>query len=77
MQFFEFEFIITKSSIFTDKKEIIIIFYVDNFLIFMKNESDIEQIKKLIKNKHIMKDMREVLKILNIHVTRFINNKFV
>ncbi len=74
--FFKFEFIIAESSIFTDKREIIIIFYVDNFLIFTKNESDVKWVKKLIKNKHIMKNMREFSKILNIHMIRF-NNKFV
>ena len=75
MWFFEFESITAESSIFTDKKEIIIAFYVDNFLIFVKNESDVEQIKKLIKNKHIMKNMKKISKILDIHVTRF--NEFV
>ena len=77
VQFFKFEFIIAESSIFIDKRKIIIVFYIDDFFIFIKNESDVEQIKKLIKNKHIMKNMREVSKILNIHVTRSINNEFV
>ena len=70
MQFFEFESIITEPSIFIDKRGVIIALYVDDLLIFAKNESDVEQVKKLVKNKHIMKNMREVSKVLGIHVTR-------
>ena len=76
LQILDFESLITKSSIFIDKKDIIIAFYVNDFLIFLKNKSDIEQIKKQIKSAHIMKNMREVLKILDIHVTKS-NNEFV
>ena len=59
------------------KKNIIIVLYIDDLLIFLKNKSDIEQVKKQIKSVHIMKDMREVSKILDIHITRFINKEFV
>jgi len=36
----------------------------------MKIKSDVKQIKKLIKKMHIMKNMKKVSKILEIHVTR-------
>src|SRR5204863_5339528 len=76
LQILDFEFLTAESSIFIDKKSIIIALYVNDFLIFSKNESDIEQIKKQVKNAYIMKNMRKVSKILNIHVTRS-NNEFV
>ena len=70
MQIFKFESFTAESSIFIDKKDIIIALYISDFLIFMKTESDIEQIKKLIKKMHIMKNMKEISKILKIHVIR-------
>ena len=75
LQILDFESLTAESSIFIDKKNVIIALYVDDLLIFSKNKSDIEQIKKQIKSAHIMKNMRKVLKILSIHVTRF--NEFV
>ena len=77
LQILDFESLTAESSIFIDKKNVIITLYVDDFLIFFKNKSDIEQVKKQIKSVHIMKDMREVSKILDIHITRFINKEFV
>src|SRR5438034_2940674 len=72
---FGFEPITAEPSIFIDKRGVIIALYVDDLLIFAKNESDVERVKRLVKNKHIMKDMGEVSKILGIHVTR--SNGFV
>src|SRR4051794_1226317 len=58
------------ASIFIYKRGIIIGLYVDDLLIFVKNENKIIQIKNEIKKVHIMKDLGEVKKILGIHVTR-------
>ena len=76
LQILNFESLTAESSIFIDKRDVIIALYVDDLFIFSKNKSDIEQIKKQIKNAHIMKNMKEVSKILDIHVTRS-NNEFV
>ena len=67
---FGFEPITAEPSIFIDKRGVIIALYVDDLLIFVKNESDVERVKRLVKNKHIMKNMGEVSKVLDIHVTR-------
>jgi len=58
------------TSIFINKRGIIIRLYVDYLLIFVKNESKIVQVKNKIKKVHIMKDLEEVKKILGIYVTR-------
>ena len=58
------------ASIFINKREIIIGLYVDDLLIFVKNESEIIQVKNEIKKVHVMKDLGEVKKILGIHVAR-------
>ena len=47
---------------------------MNDLLIFAKDKSDIEQIKKLIKKTHSMKNIKEVSKILSIHVTRESNS---
>ena len=65
-----FDPIYADASIFINKRGIIIGLYVDDLLIFAKNESEIVQIKNEIKKVHIMKDLGEVKKILGIHVAR-------
>jgi hypothetical protein len=70
LQTFGFEPVTAEPSIFIDKRGVIIALYVDDLLIFAKNESDIEQVKNQVKKAHIMKDMGEVSKVLGIHVTK-------
>ena len=65
-----FNSIYADASIFINKRGIIIGLYVDNLLIFVKNKSEIIQVKNKIKKVHIIKDLREVKKILKIYVAR-------
>ena len=65
-----FDSIHADASIFINKRGIIIGLYVDDLLIFAKNESEIIQAKNEIKKVHVMKDLGEVKKILGIHVVR-------
>ena len=65
-----FDLIYTDASIFINKRRIIIELYVDDLLIFVKNKNKIIQIKNKIKKVHVIKDLGEVKKILEIHVTR-------
>ena len=74
VQSFEFLPTTAESSIFIDQCDVIIALYVNDLLIFAKDKSDIEWVKKLIKKTHSMKNIEKVLKILSIHVTRKSNS---
>jgi len=45
------------------------ILYVDDMLILAKDLRKIEQVKNQIKKTHIMKNLRAINKILEIHMT--------
>jgi transposase InsO family protein len=72
-----FEPTTAEPSIFIDQRGVIIALYVDDLLILAKNESDVKRVKKQIKKAHLMKDIREVSKVLGIRVTRPTNTGFV
>jgi hypothetical protein len=59
----------TDPSIFMNQRGIIIALYVDNILVFGKDEKSINTIKTKLKAFHLMKDLGIVRKILRIQVT--------
>ena len=65
----EFKLILADVSIFIHSWDIIMILYVDDMLILAKDLRKIEQVKNQIKKTHIMKNLRAINKILEIHMT--------
>lgn len=58
------------SSIFINKRGVIIALYVDDILVLSKSQRDIQEVKEKLQSFHPMKDARSVDKILGIRVTR-------
>src|SRR5436190_19890116 len=64
----EFKSTLADASIFTHSQSIIVTLYVNNMLILEKNLRKIEHIKNQIKKLHVMKNLKSISKILEIHM---------
>jgi hypothetical protein len=60
--------ITTDASVFINSQEVIITLYIDDILIFIKDQKDINCIKKDLKKFHLMKDLDPVNKILSVKI---------
>ena len=63
-----FKSILADVSVFTHPQSIIVTLYVDDMLILAKDLRKIEQVKNQVKKTHIMKNLKAIDKILEIHV---------
>ena len=74
MRFIEFKSILADVSIFIHSQSIIIALYIDDMLILAKDFREIEQVKNQIKKIHIMKNLKAIDKILEIHMMHQFNS---
>ena len=66
------------NCVFFDKsKRIILIFYVDDLLIFFQSVKNINMMKKKLFQKFRMKNIKRIIFILNIRIKRDTNKKFI
>ena len=78
MKIINFQSINSDDCVFFDKsRRIILILYVDDLLIFFQSVENINTIKKKLFQKFRMKNMKQTIFILNIHIKRDIDRKFI
>ena len=78
MKFINFQLINFNDCVFFDKsRQIILILYVDDLLIFFQSVENINKMKKKLFQKFRIKDMKRIIFILNICIKRDINKKFI
>ena len=69
LKFLEFKFTLADVSVFIHFCGMIVALYVDDMLFFSKDLKEMKCVKNEVKKLHIMKDLRAVSKILEIHMT--------
>ena len=78
MKIINFQSINSDDCVFFDKsKQIILILYVDDLLIFFQSVKNINTMKKKLFQKFRMKNMKRVIFILNIRIKRDTDKKFI
>ena len=68
LKLLEFKPTLVDTSIFTHSWNIIVTLYVDDMLILGKNLGEVECVKNEMKKLHIMKNLKSISKILEIHM---------
>ena len=69
LKFLEFEPTLADISVFIHFHDMIVALYVNDMLFFSKDLKKMKHVKNEIKKLHIMKNLKTVSKILEIHMT--------